>query len=98
MPDCKEKLAYNVTFYHLNRRVCFIWPASIQWGKTKHQGVNLGFCSANLMQDEINYLGKGTCKEVYWKTFNDVSEIDVDIVRTYLFEAVDVDRKYFSKK
>jgi hypothetical protein len=29
MPDCKEKLAYNVPF--ITSRICYIWPATIPW-------------------------------------------------------------------
>jgi len=32
IPDCKEKLAYNVPFYYRHSRVVFIWPASVPWG------------------------------------------------------------------
>jgi uncharacterized protein YdhG (YjbR/CyaY superfamily) len=33
LPNPLEKLSYNVPFYHLNSRVCFIWPASVPWEK-----------------------------------------------------------------
>src|SRR5688572_22518649 len=60
IPYCTEKLSYNVPFYRVNKNICFIWPASVQWGKTKsNNGVRLGFSNGYLMQDEIGYLDKG---------------------------------------
>ena len=43
IPACKEKLAYNVPYYYRHSRICFIWPASIPWGKVEKHGVMLGF-------------------------------------------------------
>lgn len=45
IPDCKEKLAYNVPFYYRYSRICFIWPGSVPWGKPK-PGVEIGFVKA----------------------------------------------------
>lgn len=33
LPNPTEKLSYNVPYYYLHSRVCFIWPAAIPWGK-----------------------------------------------------------------
>ncbi|QMU30734.1 hypothetical protein [Adhaeribacter radiodurans] len=33
LPNCTEKLAYNVPYYWVNKSICFIWPASVKWGK-----------------------------------------------------------------
>ncbi len=94
LPHCTEKLAYNVPFYKIHKNICFIWPASIAWGKTvSHEGVRFGFTRGNLLRDEFNYLDKGTRKQVYWKEFRTVREIDVDVLRMLLFEAAEVDGK-----
>ena len=93
IPECKEKLAYNVPFYYKHRRICFIWPPAVPWGKGRVSGVELGFCYGNLLQDEINYLDKGERKQVYMKIFTDVSEIDADLIRAYLFEAAEIDER-----
>ena len=37
MPDAKEKLSYNVPYFWLHSRVCFIWPSAIPWGKVPLQ-------------------------------------------------------------
>lgn len=34
LPNCTEKLSYNVPYYFLNKSICFIWPGSVLWGKT----------------------------------------------------------------
>ncbi len=94
LPNCTEKLNYNVPFYRLRKPTCFIWPASVMWGdKVTYQGVRLGFNQGYLLKDEINFLEKGTRKQVYWKSFHDLKEINIDLVKTYLFEAAEVDLK-----
>lgn len=93
IPDCQEKLSYNVPYYYKHSRICFIWPASVPWGNVKLKGVQLGFCMGNLLQDDINYLEKGNRKQVYSKTFFNITDIDVDLLRTYLFDAVEVDER-----
>ena len=98
MPSCKEKLAYNVPYYYHYSRICFIWPGSVPWGKIKENGVKLGFCQGNLLSDEINYLEKENRKQVYTKTFKHFKEIEVDILKSYLFQAIEIDQKNHQKK
>jgi hypothetical protein len=97
LPNPVEKLAYNVPYYYLNSRVCYIWPASVPWGNVKFKGVALGFCNGYLLHDDLNWLEKGSRKQVYTKTFQSINEIETDIVKTYLFEAAEVDEKLRSK-
>lgn len=97
IPECKEKLSYNVPYYSKHSRICFIWPASVPWGNVKMNGVQLGFCKGYLLPDDFNYLEKGNRKQVYSKTFFDIKEIDVDLLRAYLFDAVDVDEEFRKK-
>ncbi len=92
MPDAIEKLSFNVPFYKRHKTVCFIWPASVFWGSKKtYEGVRFGFANGYLMQDEIGYLNKGGRKQIYWRDFTSVSEIDVSLLRAYLFEAMMID-------
>jgi hypothetical protein len=91
LPQLEERLAYNVPYYYGRSRICFIWPASVPWGKVPAQGVQLGFCKGHLLQDEIEFLQKGNRKEVYVKTFFQPEEIDADLVKAYLMEAGEVD-------
>jgi hypothetical protein len=39
IPDCEEKLSYNVPFYRRHLNICYIWPPSITWDGFAHEGV-----------------------------------------------------------
>ena len=91
IPGCTEKLSYNVPTFYRHSRICFIWPASVTWGNVKPNAVRLGFVNGNLMRDEINYLDKGDRKKVYWKDFSDLEDIDIDLLKSYIFEAIEID-------
>jgi len=93
IPECSEKLSYNVPYYKRHTNICFIWPGSITWGSGKHKGVKLGFTNGYLLNDEINYLEKGGRKQVYWKTFNSIKEIDANLVKAYIYNAVLIDEE-----
>jgi hypothetical protein len=84
-----------VPFYSLKKRVCFIWPSSVPWGKVKLKGVQLGFCQGYLLDDPEQFLDRGERKQVYSKTYFSISEIekDCDLLRHFLFEAAKVDSK-----
>lgn len=98
VPDIEEKISYNVPFYKRHSNICYIWPSSVQWGNVKNTGVQFGFNKGYLMHDDINYLEKGNRKQVYWKTFYSVKEIDTDLLKAYIFEAVLVDEKTKKQK
>jgi len=98
IPDCKEKLSYNVPTFYRHSRICFVWPASVTWGNVSSGAVRLGFVNGNLMRDEINYLDKGDRKQVYWKDFSDVKDIDIDLIRSYIFEAFKIDEEIKKRK
>jgi Domain of unknown function (DU1801) len=99
IPDCEEKLSYNVPYYRKHYRICFIWPASITWGsKITYKGVRLGFANGNLMADENHYLDKGNRKQVYWKDFTDIREINTDLLKSYLFEAALIGKEKYRLK
>ena len=96
IPDCKEKLAYNVPFYYRYSRICFIWPGSVPWGKTK-EGVEMGFCKGHLLSDS-SYLNVGNRKEVFIKTFQNSKEINTGKLRALLYEAVLIDEELYRLK
>jgi len=98
IPDCKEKLSYNVPFYKRHSNICFLWPASVTWGGVNQKGVRFGFTSGYLIQDDIGYLDKGDRKQVYWKDFIDVKEIDVQLLESYLHQAVLIDQEKVKEK
>jgi hypothetical protein len=86
--DCKEKLAYNVPFYYRHSRICYIWPASIPWGKVE-KGVAIGFCRGDLLTDETFKTSKFISK----LTFTSVKEIDVPFLKQQIYEAVLIDEQ-----
>ncbi len=98
IPECIEKISYNVPYYYRNSRICFIWPASVPWGNVKKTGVQLGFCNGYLLNDDINYLDRGNRKQVYSKTFTKLKEINNDLLRSYILEAVTLDEKFSKRK
>ena len=91
MPNPIEKLRYNVPYYYQHSSVCFIWPASIPWGKVQKNGVMLGFPKGYLMRDEIGFFKTDERKHVRSRTFHHIKEIDSDLIKTYIFEAWQVD-------
>jgi hypothetical protein len=97
IPDCIEKLSYNVPFYKRHSGICFIWPSSVNWGGMKQRGVRLGFMKGYLMLDEINYLDKGDRKQVYWRDFYTIKDIDIELLKAYIFEAAFIDQDKMKK-
>ena len=87
LPDAHEKLAYNVPFYYRHRRICFIWPASVPWGKVD-EGVVLGFVRGGEM-GTLSPTPKG--KGMDRVTFLRSSDIDEELLRAQLFEAAELD-------
>lgn len=94
IPEIKEKLSFNVPFYRRHRSLCFIWPASILWGKKKsYDGVQFGFVHGHLMTDDIGYLDRGNRKQIFYRNFQSLKDIDVEIIKSYLYEAVLIDEE-----
>jgi len=56
--------------------------------------VLLGFWYGNKLTDADNYLTHGTNKQIFYKIYNDVEEINVKAVVKLLKEAVTLDRSY----
>jgi hypothetical protein len=90
IPDCKEKLAYNVPFYYRHTRIVFIWAASVPWGAID-KGVALGFCKGTQLFD-LNTTDK---KAIGRKVFQSVNEIHPTEIKQLLNEAVLLDEKAF---
>jgi hypothetical protein len=88
-----EKLCYNVPYYYGKRRICLIWPGSIPWGGIR-EGVLLGFCYGNRLEDKERYLSHGTNKQVYYKIFDSVDQIDEAAIISLLGEALQIDRSF----
>jgi hypothetical protein len=66
--------------------------------KKTYNGVRLGFTKGFMLSDDLNYLDKGDRKQVYWKDFTDVKEIEIDLVKAYIYEAVQIDQETANAK
>ncbi|MEQ8336385.1 MAG: DUF1801 domain-containing protein [Cyclobacteriaceae bacterium] len=91
IPDVKEKLSYNVPFYSRKQRICHIWPASIPWGNTPMDGVQLGFSKGYLIDHPA--IEMGNRKEVGVIKFHNLRDIKGDLIRSLLLEALLIDNE-----
>lgn len=94
---CKEKISYNVPFFYGNRSICIIWPASIPRGGIK-EGVLLGFWYGNRLNDDDHYLEHGTNKQVFYKIFKSVEDIDEKPLTKIIAEAAALDKTFSAKR
>ena len=91
--NCKEKISFNVPFFYGNRGICIVWPASIpRGGITK--GVLLGFWHGNKIKDVDHYLTCGTNKQVFYKIYSSVDDIDEKAIVQLLKEAIALDHTF----
>ncbi|MDZ4709086.1 MAG: DUF1801 domain-containing protein [Saprospiraceae bacterium] len=94
LPEIKERLSFNVPYYRLKKDMCFIWPASVLWGKLKtYEGVRFGFTYGYLLQNETRYFQLGNRKQVTYRDFRSPREIDTENFKSFLFEAAIVDEQ-----
>ena len=94
---CKEKISYNVPFFYGNKGICIIWPATVPRGGIK-EGVLLGFWYGNKLNDEDNYLTRGTNKQIFYKIYKSPEEIDETAIVKLLHEAIRIDRTFNQRK
>jgi len=92
LPDCHEKLAYNVPFYYGNSRVCYIWPSVIPWGGI-NEGVALGICQGNLLEKYNHHLSFSNKNTIGTLSFNSLIEINPELVVNILLEAKQIDEE-----
>ena len=90
---CKEKISYNVPFFYGNKGICIIWPATVPRGGIK-EGVLLGFWYGNKLADVDQYLVHGTNKQIFYKVFKSVKEINEKAIAKLLKEAVQIDQNF----
>lgn len=77
-------------FFYGNKGICIIWPSTIPRGGIK-SGVLLGFWYGHRLNDVDNYLTHGTNKQIFYKIYQSVEEIDVSAIVKLLDEAVKLD-------
>jgi hypothetical protein len=87
---CKEKISFNVPYFYGNRGICIIWPATIPGGGI-NSGVFLGYWYGNKLNDEDGYLTHGTNKQIFYKIYQSVEDIDSEAIINLLKEAVRID-------
>ncbi len=87
---CKEKISFSVPYFYGSKGICIIWPSTIPRGGIK-SGVLFGFWYGNRLQDKDRYLTHGTNKQIFYKIYHSVDEIDEKPLVRLLKEAVRVD-------
>ncbi|MBL0183638.1 MAG: DUF1801 domain-containing protein [Chitinophagaceae bacterium] len=90
---CKEKISYNVPFFYGNKSICLVWPSSVPRGGIK-KGVMLAFWYGNRLTDADNYLTHGTNKQIFYKIYYSVDEINIKAIAKLLKEAVKLDKSW----
>lgn len=98
IPQVQEKLAYNVPYFYRRANICFIWPGSIAWGQKQNPGVRLGFTQGHLLADEHHYLEQGNRKQVYWRDFFDLRDLDNELITLLLLQAAEIDEQLWLEK
>ncbi|MEM1359971.1 MAG: DUF1801 domain-containing protein [Bacteroidota bacterium] len=78
LPECREKLSWGAPCYYGKRMICFVWPASIPWGKME-RGVAFGFSKAQQL-DHNGFLVFEGRKQVGRHIYLAPEDIDVDQV------------------
>ncbi len=89
----KEKISYNVPFFRGKKGICIVWPATIPRGGIK-KGVLLGYWYGYKLKDEDNYLTHGTNKQIFYKIFYSVDEINIPTIEKLLMEAIELDKQW----
>lgn len=90
---CKEKISFNVPYFHGKKGICIIWPATIPRGGIK-SGVLFGFWYGNRLKDVDRYLTHGTNKQIFYKIYKTPEEINQTKLIRLLKEAVNLDKQW----
>ncbi len=94
---CKEKISFSVPYFYGRKGICIIWPSTIPRGGIK-SGVLLGFWYGNKLKDTKKYLTHGTNKQIFYKIYHSVDEIDEKAIVRLLKEAVRIDELWRTRK
>ena len=94
LPDyCKEKISFNVPYFYGRKGICIIWPATVPRGGIK-KGVLFGLWYGNRLKDVDRYLTHGTNKQIFYRIYHSVEEINEKAIVKLLKEAVEVDKRW----
>jgi len=86
-PSFKEKFAYGVPYYYLNKRICFVWPTSIPRSGFK-TGVIFGISNGVILKKKFDEISCGNCKVVGWIQYHNLKEIKPKLIKEILAEAI----------
>ncbi|MBK7965859.1 MAG: DUF1801 domain-containing protein [Bacteroidetes bacterium] len=89
-------MSYNVPYFYGNKGICIVWPAAVPRGGIK-SGVLLGFWYGCKLKDVDQYLTRGTNKQIFYKVFQSVEEINEKAIRKLLKEAIFLDESWGKK-
>lgn len=92
----KEKLSWSAPFYYGHSPICFIWPASIPWGKLD-KGVALGFWRGKLLSQQ-DFFDVNHTKYTFRKVFYGPEEIEIEVIQSLLLEAASLDEEIHQSK
>ena len=90
---CKEKISYNVPFFYGKKGIYIVWPSTVPRGGIK-KGVLLGFWYGNKLNDVNGYLTHGTNKQIFYKIYHTVEEVNEEEITLLLQEAVKLDQQW----
>lgn len=96
-PELKEKFSYGAPFYHLNSRVCFLYPASLPYSGIE-TGVNFGLNRGHLLSNQDGLLEFADRKEVAYIRLEKPGDIQANRILEILHEAVLVDAAMATNK
>jgi hypothetical protein len=96
-PSCREGMSWGVPVFKGNKTICIVWPATVPRGGIK-EGVLLGFWYGNRLNDVDHYLKSGTNKQIFYRIFHRVEEIDQHAIVKLLKEAVRLDHSFAKKR
>lgn len=96
-PELKEKFSYGAPFYHLNSRICFLYPASLPYSGIE-TGVNFGLNRGHLLSNEDGLLEFADRKEVAYIHLGKPGDIQTNRFLEILHEAVLVDEAMATNK
>jgi hypothetical protein len=92
---CKEKISFNVPYFYGKKGICIIWPASIPRGGIK-KGVLFGFWYGHKLKDKDRYLTHGTNRQIFYKIYTDIAQINFSALKKLLKEAITLDQNWLS--
>lgn len=85
-------MKYNVPFAYGKKRILFIWPSTIPWGKVPKGKVHVGWCQAHQFPTDVQaYLNFEQRKQVGVLPFSKPADIKQSEFLTILQTAIEVD-------